>query len=92
MMEPDGSTKIIFNVPDFEAAFKRTERVLKDLDEAMRSLAAAQSVDLTHVEEVVKKMSELGQVPELDIAALTAPPKNWRPWHKHTLPNRKRRK
>lgn len=90
-MEPDGSTKIIFIVPDMEQVFKRTERVLAEFDEAMRSLAALQGVDLTHVQAVVEKMAELGEAPMFAIPFPEAKPKNWRPWHEHTLPNRRRR-
>lgn len=38
-----------------------------------------------------RMMQELGETPTFDIPLRVPPPKNWRPWHKHTLPNRRRR-
>ncbi len=35
---------------------------------------------------------ELGETPTFRLPPLPPPrPKNWRPWHEHTLPNRRRR-
>ncbi len=36
--------------------------------------------------------TELGETPTFRLPPLPPPrPKNWRPWHEHTLPNRRRR-
>lgn len=39
-----------------------------------------------------RMMTELGEAPTFDILPRVPPPSNERPWHKHTLPNRKRRR
>lgn len=36
-------------------------------------------------------LKELGETPTFDIALRIPPPSNERPWHKHTLPSRRRR-
>lgn len=36
-------------------------------------------------------LKELGETPMFDIPLRVPAPKNWRPWHKHTLPSRRRR-
>lgn len=38
-----------------------------------------------------RMMTELGEAPTFDIPLRVPPPSNERPWHKHTLPNRRRR-
>lgn len=38
-----------------------------------------------------RMMQELGETPTFDIPLRVPPPSNERPWHKHTLPSRRRR-
>lgn len=43
------------------------------------------------IKAMLAMLEELGQAPTFDILPLTEPPSNERPWHKHTLPSRRRR-
>lgn len=43
------------------------------------------------IRAAIAALKELGEAPTFDIPLRVPPPKNWRPWHKHTLPKRRRR-
>ncbi len=76
-MEPDGRTKIVY-IPDMGIALEHTRRALMKLE--------AEALEAS-----VRMLAELGETPTFDIPLRVPPPKNWRPWHQHTLPNRRRR-
>lgn len=76
-MEPDGTTRIVFipYLPTFKYALRAA--VQREEAEALKALLA--------------KVQEIGEAPTFDIPLPPPRPKNWRPWHQHTLPNRRRR-
>lgn len=76
-MEPDGTTRIIF-LP-YLPAFRRAIR------------AAAEREEAAAIKALLATVEELGETPTFTIPFQPPRPKNWRPWHKHTLPNRRRR-
>lgn len=43
------------------------------------------------IRAALAKLKELGEAPMFDIGLRVPPPSNERPWHKHTLPSRRRR-
>lgn len=78
MMEPDGGTRLAY-IP-----------YLPSLRYALQ--AAVQQEEAAARKALIAKVEELGEAPTFEIPLPEAKPKNWRPWHEHTLPNRKRRK
>ena len=45
----------------------------------------------TTLKEILALIKELGETPTFDIPLRLPRPSNERPWHKHTLPSRRRR-
>lgn len=74
-MRPDGRTRILF-IPDLAPSFRGALRQMIKVEEA-----AAR-------EALLAAVQELGESPMFRPLPI-ARPKNWRPWHKHTLPTRK---